>query len=43
MRHIKVRSREDAGNPALEQLMKEVWKDAPGSIAHLHKKQDRTA
>lgn len=43
MRHIKVRSREDAGNPALEQLMKEAWKDAPGSIAHLYKKQDRTA
>ncbi len=43
MRHIKVRSREDAGNPALEQLMKEAWKDAPGSIAHIHKKQDRTA
>ena len=38
MRHIKVRSREDASNPALEQLLKEAWKDAPDSIAHLHKK-----
>ncbi len=38
MRHIKVRSGEDASNPALEQLLKEAWKDAPDSIAHLHKK-----
>ncbi len=38
MRHIKVRSLEDASNPALEQLMKEAWKDAPNSIANLHKK-----
>jgi hypothetical protein len=38
MRHIKVRSREDACNPALEQLLKEAWKDAPDSIAQLHKK-----
>ena len=39
MRHIKVRSREDASNPALEQLMKEAWKDAPNSIANLHSKK----
>src|SRR5215467_3299796 len=38
MRHIKVRSGEDARNPALEQLLKEAWNDAPGSIAQLHKK-----
>ncbi len=38
MRHIKVRSVEDASNPALEELMKMAWKDAPNSIAHLHKK-----
>jgi hypothetical protein len=38
MRHIKVRSIEDACNPALEQLLKEAWKDAPNSIATLHKK-----
>jgi hypothetical protein len=38
MRHIKIRSREDAGNSALEQLLKEAWKDAPDSIAQLHKK-----
>src|SRR6266487_3111228 len=34
MRHIKVRSREDAGNPALEELLKEAWKDAPNSIGN---------
>jgi hypothetical protein len=38
MRHIKVRNREDASHPALEQLLKEAWKDAPNSIARLHKK-----
>src|SRR3989442_6401259 len=38
MRHIKVRSVADASNLALEQLMKEAWRDAPNSIAHLHKK-----
>jgi hypothetical protein len=43
MRHVKVRSLEDASNPALEQLMKEAWKDAPHSIAILHKKSSRTA
>jgi hypothetical protein len=42
MRHIKVRSREDACNPALEQLLKEAWRDGPDSIAHLHKKPGRT-
>ena len=36
MRHIKVRSIADASNPALEQLMKEAWKEAPNSIASLH-------
>ena len=39
MRHIKVRSSEDASNPALEQLLIEAWNDAPDSIAHLHKKR----
>lgn len=43
MRHIKVRSCEDASNPALEQLLKEAWKDAPDSIAHLHQKPGRSA
>ncbi len=41
MRHIKVRSVEDASNPALEELLKEAWKDAANSIAHLHKKRGR--
>jgi hypothetical protein len=36
MRHIKVRSVADASNPALEQLMKEAWKEAPNSIEKLH-------
>jgi hypothetical protein len=39
MRHVKVRSVEDASNPALEELMKEAWKDAPNSIATLHSKR----
>jgi hypothetical protein len=39
MRHIKVRSVEDAGNPALAQLLREAWKDAPNSIAMLHNKK----
>ncbi len=43
MRHIKVRSREDACNPVLEELLKEAWKDAPDSIADLHKKSGRRA
>jgi hypothetical protein len=43
MRHIKVRSCEDASNPALEQLLKEAWKDAPDSIAQVHKKRGRSA
>lgn len=39
MRHVKVRNVEDASNPALEELMKEAWKDAPNSIAKLHSKR----
>ena len=42
MRHIKVRSLEDASNPALEQLMKEAWKDGPLSIADLHRKKGKS-
>ena len=38
MRHIKIRSREDAGNPALEQLLREAWKVAPNTIAQVRKK-----
>jgi len=37
-RHVKVRTPEDASNPALEKLMKEAAKDGPLSIATLHKK-----
>jgi hypothetical protein len=39
MRHIKIRSVADASNPALEQVMKEAWKDAPNSIATLHSRK----
>ena len=42
MRHVKVRSLEDASNPALEQLMKEAWKDGPVSIADLHRKRGKS-
>ena len=42
MRHIKVRSTEEASHPGLEQLLQEAWKDAPDSIANLHKKQGRS-
>ncbi len=39
LRGCEVRSAADASNPALKQLMKEAWKDAPNSIAHLHSKK----
>ena len=41
MRHVKVRSLEDASNPALEQLMKEAGKMVPLSIADLHRKKGK--
>jgi hypothetical protein len=39
---VKVRSLEDARNPALEQLMKEAWKDGPLSIANLQRKKGKS-
>ena len=36
LRHVKVRSIEDAKNPALAKLIAATWKKAPESIASLH-------
>lgn len=38
MRHVKIKSVEDANNPALEELIKAAWKDAQISIPQRHKK-----
>ena len=42
MRHVKVRSREDASNPAFEDLLKEAWRVAPDSIAQARKKPGKS-
>jgi hypothetical protein len=36
LRHLKVRSVEDARNPALGKLVAATWKEAPESIAKIH-------
>lgn len=36
LRHVKVRSVEEAKNPALEKLIAATWKQAPESIATMH-------
>ncbi len=36
LRHVKVRSVEEARNPALEELIAPTWKEAPELIADLH-------
>jgi hypothetical protein len=36
LRHIKIRSMEEAQNPALAKLIAATWKDAPGSVAKIH-------
>jgi hypothetical protein len=36
LRHVKVWSVEDAGNPALAKLIAATWKQAPESIARIH-------
>jgi len=38
MRHVKVRSVDEARNPALAELVAATWKEAPQSIAKIHKK-----
>ena len=36
LRHIKVRSVQEAKNPALAKLIAAAWKDAPRAIAKIH-------
>ena len=39
LRHIKIRTVEDARNPALAKLISATWKDAPESLANVHKER----
>jgi|SRR6266498_3444173 hypothetical protein len=39
MRHVKVRSVEEAKNPALAKLIAATWNEAPESIAKIHSKR----
>jgi hypothetical protein len=39
LRHVKVRSMEEAKNPALGKLIAATWKQAPESIAIIHAKK----
>ncbi len=41
LRHVKIRSVEDAKNPALGKLIKATWKEAPKSIAKIHAKRKK--
>ena len=41
LRHVKVRSVEDAKNPALGKLVAATWRAAPESIAKIHAKQKK--
>jgi len=41
LRHVKIRSVEDAKNPALGKLIKATWKEAPESIAKIHAKRKK--
>ena len=36
LRHVKIRSEDEAKNPALAQLITATWKAAPKSIANVH-------
>jgi hypothetical protein len=38
MRHVKVRSVDEARNPALGKLITATWKEAPESIGKIHSK-----
>src|SRR5258706_9808854 len=38
MRHVKLRSVDEARNPALAKLVAATWQEAPESIAKIHKK-----
>ena len=39
MRHVKVRTLEEAGDPALKELLEAAASDAPGSLAEIHTKK----
>ena len=41
MRHVKVRSVEDAKNPALEKFIAATWKEAPESTAKIHARRKK--
>jgi uncharacterized protein DUF1801 len=41
LRHVKVRSVEDAKNPALGKLVAATWKEAPESIANIHARRKK--
>ncbi|HJZ12065.1 MAG TPA: DUF1801 domain-containing protein [Acidobacteriota bacterium] len=36
LRHVKIRSIDEARNPALAKLIAQTWKEAPESIARIH-------
>jgi len=42
LRHVKVRSMEEAKNPALGKLVAATWKEAPDSIAKIHAKRKKS-
>jgi len=42
LRPVKVRSVEEAQNPALGMLVAATWKEAPGSIAKIHAKHKKS-
>ena len=41
LRHVKIRSVEDAKNPALGKLVAATWNEAPESIARIHAKRKK--
>ena len=41
LRHVKIRSVEDAKNPALGKLVAATWREAPESIAKIHAKRKK--
>ncbi len=42
LRHVKIRSVEDAKNPALEKLVAATWKEAPDSISKIHTRRKKS-
>lgn len=43
LRHVKVRSVDDAKNPALGKLIAATWKEAPESIAKIHGERKKSS